>query len=307
MSMLRAWWSLVVLSFQRQARARQMVWIALALLLLSVVRVAFSTANDDWGMKRWRMPRRVGPTYPEWLLKTEAAAAVASVPSGPVGSAGPQAVLDSCHRVMYESGFVVFSSAVVFLVFLSFLLPIWSLSFATEALGAEREGSNLIWLLSRPLPRPAIYLAKFVALLPWALALNLGGFGLLCAAAGRPGGLAFRLFWPAVFWGTLAFCALFHLMGAWFRRAAIVAIVYSFFLETVLGNMPGYMKRVSISFYTRCMMFDAAQAYGLQPEKPSIYLPVDGATALGVLIGLTVVLLATGMIVFSRCEYQDLA
>jgi len=228
------------------------------------------------------------------------------IPGGPVGPAVPNAILGSCHPVMHESGFIVFSS-VIFSIFLSFLLPIWSLSFATEALGAEREGSSLLWLLSRPLPRPAIYLAKFVALLPWALALNVGGFGLLCLAAGRPGTLAFRLFWPAVFWATLAFCALFHLMGAWFRRAAIVAIIYSFFLETVLGNMPGYMKRVSIGFYTRCMMFDAAQGHGLQPEKPSIYVPVDGTTALGVLIGLTFVLLVIGMVVFSRSEYQDLA
>ena len=38
----------------------------------------------------------------------------------------------------------------------SFLLPIWSLSFATEALGGERETNSLVWLLIRPLPRPAI-------------------------------------------------------------------------------------------------------------------------------------------------------
>ena len=35
-------------------------------------------------------------------------------------------------------------------------------------MGAEREGSSLVWLLTRPLSRPAIYLAKFVALLPWS-------------------------------------------------------------------------------------------------------------------------------------------
>jgi hypothetical protein len=40
-------------------------------------------------------------------------------------------------------------------VFLSFLLPLFSLSFATEALGSERESRSLVWLLSRPLPRGA--------------------------------------------------------------------------------------------------------------------------------------------------------
>ena len=36
--------------------------------------------------------------------------------------------------------------------------------------------------------------------------------------AGPPGKLAWQLYWPALFWGTLAFAALFHALGAWFRR-----------------------------------------------------------------------------------------
>ena len=186
---------------------------------------------------------------------------------------------------------------------MSFLLPFWSLSFGTEALGGEREGHSLLWLLTRPLPRPAIYLAKFVALLPWTLALNLGGFALLCVAAGRPGLQALRLFWPAVLCATLAFAALFHLIGAWFRRPAIIALVYAFFLETIMGNMPGYFKRVSISFYTRCMMYDAAGTYGVQPESPSVFLPVSGTTAMVVLLSATVLLLLVGTYLFNRTEY----
>ena len=80
--------------------------------------------------------------------------------------------------------------------------------------------------------------------------------------------------------------------------------MYCFFLETILGNMPGYMKRISISFYSRCMMFDVAGEYGVQPEKPTVYLPVDGATGLWVLVSLTAALLVLGMVVFTRMEYH---
>ena len=118
--------------------------------------------------------------------------------------------------------------------------------------------------------------------------------------------MALRLFWPAVAGATLAFSALFHLMGALFRRAAVVAMVYSFFLETFLGNLPGYLKRVSIGFYTRCLMFDAAEKEGvLPPERPEVYWPVEPMTAWLVLIGGTVVLLLVGMVVFARKEYGD--
>jgi ABC-type transport system involved in multi-copper enzyme maturation permease subunit len=230
----------------------------------------------------------------------------------PVAGTAPRAVPDAVYSayaaVLDRSDFLVFSRVLLFAdfsLFLSFLLPLWSLSFATESLGGEREGSSMLWLLTRPLPRPAIYLAKFVALLPWSLGLNLGGFALLCFAAGRPGPLTLRLFWPAVLCGTLAFASLFQLIGAFLRRPAIIAVVYTFFLETILGTMPGYMKRLSISFYTRCMMLDVAQEHGLQPQKQSIYLPVDGTTALWVLLGTTAVLLVLGMALFARTEYRE--
>jgi ABC-2 type transport system permease protein len=205
----------------------------------------------------------------------------------------------------HASGFFVFSSWVVFAAFSSFLLPLWTLSFATEGLGREREARNLLWVLTRPLSRPAIYLAKFAALLPWCLLLNLGGFALICLAGGRPGRLAFTVYWPAAFWGTLAYASLFHLFGALLRRPAVVALLYSFFLEAVAGNMPGQFKRLSISYYVRCLMFDRAHEFGIQPERPQIFAPVGGTTAWLVLAGVTVFCVAIGALLFTRNEQLD--
>ena len=215
------------------------------------------------------------------------------------------AFFGAVQTVLDQAPFRVFTSVLVLAVFLSFLLPMWTLSFATEALGGERESHSLIWLLSRPLPRPAIYLAKFVALLPWVLTLNVGGFALLCLLAGAPGRLALSLFWPAIVWTTLAFAALFHLVGAWFRRPAVIGLLYVFFLEIILTQMPGYLKRVSISFYARCLMFEAGRDLGIRPQNPRVFLPVTGPTALAVLLSLTVVLLVLGMVLFSRTQYHD--
>jgi ABC-type transport system involved in multi-copper enzyme maturation permease subunit len=280
-----------------------MVWIALILLALTTSIVGVNTAANRWGMNHWRSPRGTGLTFEQWWLAE--LWHTREIPSW-IPPSVPDAVLGAWQAVLERSGFFVFSNWIVFSVFLSFLLPIWSLSFATEALGGEQESRSLVWLLSRPLSRGSIYLAKFAALLPWGLGLNLGGFGLLCLAAGKPGHLAFRLYWPAVLGGSLAFCSLFHLMGACFRRSAVVAIIYSFFLETILGNMPGYMKRISISFYTRCLMFESLEDHGMQPpEKASVYLPVDSITAWWVLVSLTIVFLIVGMLVFSRAEYHE--
>jgi ABC-2 type transport system permease protein len=331
-----AWLALLRHCLQRQARARQMVWIALGLLAFTAVLVAVNTAAGNWGMghRRYRMQPQdsraavsapsastvttrsssdSSPGSERVVVTYDTAATAVELSLSPLIWPGPLptpalvgALGGSARTALNQSGFFVFSTWVVFSIFTAFLLPIFSLSFATEALGGEREGRTLVWLFSRPLPRWSVYLAKFLALLPWSLGLNLGGFAIICFLAGAPGRLAFELFWPVVFGATLAYAALYHLMGACFRRAAVVALVYSFFLETILGSMPGYLKRVSISFYTRCLMFDLAEGYDIYTEKPSIYLPVDGATAWCVLGVLTAGLLAIGMWVFSRTEYQDL-
>jgi len=294
-SSLRAWFYLVWLGVQRQARARQMVLMALGLLVLAAGGVAVITARHEWA--------------PPWLTVRGTAASVVGLVASP-GAPGPisAAALLVSPALADGAAFMRFSEAVVFDVLLGFLMPLWSLSFATQALGGEREERSLIWLLSRPLPRPAIYLAKYVSLLPWCLALNLGGFWVLCLAGGSQTRVAFALYWPAVFMGTVAYAALFHLMAALSRRPAVVAIVYTFFVETFVGSMPGAMKRISISFFDRCMVIAAAERYHVEPPAvPEIYMPVQGPTALAILVLGTLVLLAVGAAVFARTEYADMS
>ena len=66
-SALGAWCYLVWLCIQRQARARQMVWIALALLGFTTTVVALVSATRGWGMHHHRWAFEVyelvpGPT-----------------------------------------------------------------------------------------------------------------------------------------------------------------------------------------------------------------------------------------------------
>lgn len=296
---IRSWWFLVWLSLQRQARMRQMLGIALALLAFAAVFVALQTAAGRWDMNSWRYPWRSGITYKEMELL------LASQPGSAASQSARFLTAGAIQLALDRSPFRVFTFGVVLSIFLSFLLPIWVLSFATEAIGGERENQSLIWLLSRPLSRPAIYLAKFLALLPWTVGLALGGFGLLCYLAGPPGWLAWKLDWPVMIWTTLAFSALFHLLGVSVRRPAVVAVLYVFFLEILINLMPGYLKRFSISYYARCMIFDVGGPFGVSPENPRIFMPLDATTAWLVLITMTLSFLLIGVLIFSRSQYRD--
>ena len=292
-SPMRAWWFLVVFSFRRMLKIRQLVSIAIGLLILTSLIVVLITTQFGWDRTRVAL-RRNDPAKLQYVVG---------------GMAGPaiekSEYLDAIKRE--NQPLPVFSRWMVFFLYLGFLLPIWTLSFATSALGTERESRSLIWLMTRPMPRWGIYLAKFIAVIPWCLALNLVGFLIICQSAGHIGRQAFLLFWPAVIAGSLAFTAIFHLMGAICPRPAIVGLLYAFFFETILSELPvpGTVKRLSINYYTRCLMYSTAEENGIPTESASLFVPVSDQLAWIVLVGATVAFTVLGMWWFGRTEPRE--
>src|SRR5262245_43723187 len=70
-SRFRAWLYLIRLSWQRQARAHLMIWIALGLLAFTVFIVFLNTQFGRWNTSYWRFPRRGGLTPAELLARVE--------------------------------------------------------------------------------------------------------------------------------------------------------------------------------------------------------------------------------------------
>ncbi len=289
----RAWLYLIVFSFRQLARLKQMVRIAVGLLVLTCMVTALVTVRFGWDRTEQRI-RRSHVRLVEFVAGGMAAPVIESSPA--------------VQLMKKESApLAVYSRWMVFFIFLGFLLPLWNLAFATSALGSDRENRSLIWLMTRPIPRWGIYLAKFFAVLPWCILLNLGGFALICLCSGRVGREALQLYWPAVLAATLAFTAVFHMIAALFPRPAIVGLLYAFFFETILSELPvpGTVKRFSINYYARCLMYSAAGDSNVPVESASLFVPVSDRVAWLVLIGVTVVITAAGMYLFSRTEYRD--
>ncbi len=200
-----------------------------------------------------------------------------------------------------------FVEQIVLPVYISFLLPMFSLCYATASVAGDREDQTLVYLLATPLPRPVVFAAKFTASLVLAVCWTLGAWAAVAMLAGAEGRTVFRPFCPAVFWSTVAYVSLFHLLSVVLRRATIVGFVYALFLETLLGNMPGIVKRVAISYYTQCLILEAGTGLGLSPtagHEPSLFMPVSGDVARIVLATASAVLVAVGVWVFSRTEYS---
>lgn len=204
-----------------------------------------------------------------------------------------------------QAAFKSFSDFVL-IVLASFIVPICAVAFGTTSIGGDREDHTLVFLLVRPVPRVLVLWAKFVATLPLALGFVVGCFFLCCRLAGPAGAMAFDLYLAPLLYMTLAYVALFHLFAVAFRHATIIALVYSFFMELLLGNMPGIIKRVAINYYGRSMIFAAGKPEGLAAPDPNWFEPLSGGVACWALIGIAAGSLLLAMFVFDRREYRDL-
>jgi hypothetical protein len=158
----------------------------------------------------------------------------------------------------------------------------------------------------RPIPRALILLAKFTATLPLVLGLVVGSYWLYCQVAGDVGRTAFALYLPAIMLMTVAYVCLFHLFAVWFRHSTILALVYALFIEVLLGNLPGIVKRVAVNYYGRSIMYTAGASEGLEPPPAEWFEPLPVDTATWALLGIAVGGLAVALLIFSRREYRDL-
>ncbi len=326
-SAFRAWCVLVVQSAQRHWRVRQMGWISLGLLGVVVFWVAIGTYRGDWNLADQRVRRGYGShrQEAERLRPADRYAAATSQPNtnlrhpqevpnplNPTEDSLSSLVLSAPHAVLTSEpflkgwGFMTFSRSVVHVVLLGFVLPLFTLSYASGAFGTERESRSLVWVMTRPIPRSAIYLAKFVGTLPWCLAFGLGGFAVVCLAGGPFGREALTRYWPGAAMATVAFASLFHLVGAIFRRPVVVGLVYVFFFEAVVAALPGSLKLLSLNFYARSLMYNEAYAAGYPVEMlSSMSGAVSNLTAWWVLACVTVGINLIGMWLFARSEYRE--
>ncbi len=192
--------------------------------------------------------------------------------------------------------------------FIGFLIPIYAICYGASGIGGEREDQTLIYLLIVPIPRPLVYATKACAGLILVSGWSAATLTILCRLAGEPGNRLFAVFLPAAVQGGLAYASLFLLVGAVFRHGTIISLVYWFFLEVLFGNLPGIVKRVSIAFYVRCMIYDAGAELELGPVSKvarEMFLPVTGSTALTALSAATIGLILAGIFLFDQREFRD--
>ena len=180
------------------------------------------------------------------------------------------------------------------------LLPVVALTFSTSSLGSELRDGTVTNLLLKPIPRPAVLGAKYLAAVLSSLLVLLPaeavGHVVVAGGLGSTDLLAGMLLATVV--GTLAYCALGVLLSLFMARALLVGLAYALLWEGAVVSVAPSAASLSIRGYTEGVL--AAVLRGGDLTLTTRLGPVS-ATVLA-----TVVTLAALVLAVRRLERMDI-
>ncbi|MEN3307492.1 MAG: type transport system permease protein [Micromonosporaceae bacterium] len=127
------------------------------------------------------------------------------------------------------------------------LLPLIALIVGTGVLGAEIDDGTIVHILTKPLPRRQIVLAKLavaVAVTAVVSAVPMFVAGVIADSVRFGLGLAL-----ACVVGSIAYCAFFLLLSLVTRRPVLLGLLYVLLWEGLLGNLLAGTRALSIEQY----------------------------------------------------------
>ena len=144
---------------------------------------------------------------------------------------------------------------IIWIFYLRFTVPVLGVFYGTALIADEVDDKTITYLFSRPVPRGAVLLGKYLAYLVATGFVVLPSVSivylLIVPIGGSLGGsfldFAKDLLLLAV--GLAVYGALFAFIGAWFRRPLLIGLVFIFGWEQAALAFPGYLKRFTVAYY----------------------------------------------------------
>jgi len=181
------------------------------------------------------------------------------------------------------------------------LLPLVTLVLSTTSLGMEIEDGTIMYLLSKPLPRAQVIMAKLAA--SWlpagvlvALSASLSG---LIALEGFGDSTLILAFVVSSILGALAYSALFLFLSLLTTRALIVGLIYVFIWEGIVTELFSGTRILSIRQYT-------LGVGDLLTQTTELDAHLGGPMALTLMIAVTSAVVALAIRRLNRFESRSL-
>lgn len=156
----------------------------------------------------------------------------------------------------------------IWMLFLRFAIPILGVFYGTALMADEVDDKTITYLFTRPVPRGAILVGKYLAYLACTALVVLPSvmlvYFLLVPMSQIPGTFSQLVIdLGLLLVGLAAYGALFAFVGAFFKRPLVIGLVFVTGWEQTAMALPGYMKRFTVAYYLQSLVPHSMPADGV--------------------------------------------
>jgi ABC-2 type transport system permease protein len=144
----------------------------------------------------------------------------------------------------------------IWLLYIRFIVPVLGVFYGTSLIADEVDDKTITYLFTRPIPRRAVLLGKYVAYVVCTALLVLPSVMIVFFLVVPIGDGRIAEVFPALvadlgmlLIGLAAYGAVFALVGTRLKRPLIAGLVFTFGWEPAVLLFPGYLKRLTVAYY----------------------------------------------------------
>jgi ABC-type transport system involved in multi-copper enzyme maturation permease subunit len=198
----------------------------------------------------------------------------------------------------------------IWFLFLRFIVPVLGIFYGTALMADEVEDKTITYLFTRPIPRSAVLIGKYLAYLASTVLIVLPSVMLVYFLVVPIGGGSIAASFPMLLrdllllaTGLAVYGAVFAAVGAWIKRPVLFGLFFAFGWENFAMALPGYIKRFTVAFYTQSLVPHAMPSDGLLSLLQSVFRDnVSAAQSALTLAAILVVALAAATRAVERRE-----
>ena len=160
-----------------------------------------------------------------------------------------------------QIGGVTLFGMMIWLLYVHVIVPVLGVFYGTALIADEVDDKTITYLFTRPIPRRAVLIGKYLSYLTCTILLVLPSvvavYFLIVPINGGSVGRSFPLLLAdlgVLAAGLIAYGAVFALVGARLKRPLVIGLVFAFGWEPGVLLVPGYLKRATVAYYLQALV-----------------------------------------------------
>jgi len=149
----------------------------------------------------------------------------------------------------------------IWLLYVRFIVPILGVFYGTALIADEVDDRTITYLFTRPIPRGAVLVGKYLAYLACTVLLILPSVVIVFFLMVPMGGSGVASAFPSLLGdlgmlaaGLAAYGAVFAWVGARIRKPLVAGLVFVLGWEPAVLLFPGYLKRLTVAYYLQALV-----------------------------------------------------